>query len=541
MPANSTVTTDLDMPGLIAESIRRTPGQVAIGVADGSMPLTYRQLDELARSLARQLSGAGLTGADTVALYCDNRPEFVIAMLAAWQLGAAVAPINPRLAAAEVPARLTATGASAVLLPVPLRRGYPAGALPAWAIKVDAGGSEVTFTAVPSGAGAREGARAAKVPAQRGQAPGEARRTGAALLLATAGSTGRPNVVPLTHVNLAASVRGIRSCYHLGPGDATLVVMPLFHGHGLVAGLLATLASSGAAYFPASGRFSAHLFWSEIIRTNATWYTAVPTIHQILLARAATEYPADNRPALRFIRSCSAPLAPAVLRKTEELFGAPMIEAYGMTEATHQAASNPLPDDGVHKEGSVGLPSGLQIRIVSPDGTSAGTSAGISTGTGEVGEVCVRGLAVANGYLNDPQATAMAFGNGWFHTGDLGHLDSDGYLFLNGRIKEIINRGGEKIAPQTVEAVLLSHPGVQEAAAFAVPDPEYGEDVNAAVILQPDSDATEADLKRHCQARLAAFEIPARIYVLDRFPRTTKGDADRRALAAAFTRPQPSA
>ncbi|HEY6792205.1 MAG TPA: AMP-binding protein [Trebonia sp.] len=533
MPANLTVTTDLDMPGLIAESIRRTPGQVAIGVADGSMPLTYRQLDQLARSLARQLSGAGLTGADTVGLYCDNRPEFVIAMLAAWQLGAAVAPINPRLAAAEVPARLTAAGASAVLLPVPLRRGYPAGALPAWAIKVDAGGSAVTFTAVPSGSGTG----AAKVPAQRGQDPGEARRTGAALLLATTGSTGKPKVVPLTHVNLAASVREICSCYHLGPGDATLVVMPLVHGHGLVAGLLATLASSGAAYFPAAGRFSAHLFWNEIIRTNSTWYTAVPTIHQILLARAATEYPADNRPALRFIRSCSAPLAPAVLHRTEELFGAPMIEAYGMTETTHQAASNPLPDDGVHKEGSVGLPSGLQIRIVSPDGTSAGTS----IGTEEIGEVCVRGPAVANGYLNDPQATAMAFGNGWFHTGDLGHLDSDGYLFLNGRIKEIINRGGEKIAPQTVEATLLLHPGVQEAAAFAVPDPEYGEDVNAAVILQPDSDATEADLKRHCQARLAAFEIPARIYFLDRFPRTTKGDADRRALAAAFTRPQPPA
>ncbi|MCW2933410.1 MAG: sauT [Actinomycetia bacterium] len=529
MPAHSTVTADLDMAGLIAESIRRTPGQVAIGVADGSMPLTYRQLDQLARSLARQLSGAGITSADTVALYCDDRPEFVIAMLAAWQLGAAVAPINPQLAAAEVPARLTAAGASAVLLPVLLRRGYPAGALPAWAIKADAGGSAVTLTAVPSGSGTG----AAKVPAQRGQDPGKASRTSAALLLATTGSTGEPKVVPLTHANLAASVRGIRSCYHLGPGDATLVVMPLFHSHGLVGGLLATLASSGAAYFPAAGRFSAHLFWNEITRTNATWYTAVPTIHQILLARAATEFPAGNRPALRFIRSCSAPLAPAVLHRTEELFGAPMIDAYGMTETTHQAASNSLPDDGGHKEGSVGLPSGLQIRIVTPDGTPAGTE--------EVGEVCVRGPAVADGYLNDPQATAMAFVNGWFHTGDLGHLDVDGYLFLKGRIKEIINRGGEKIAPQTVEAALLSNPDVQEAAAFAVPDPKYGEDVNAAVILQPDSDATEADLKRHCQAGLAAFEVPARIYFPDRFPRTAKGDPDRRALAAAFTGPQPAA
>jgi len=436
-----------------------------------------------------------------------------------------------------VGARQAAAGASAVLLPRPLRAAYPAGDLPgdlpAWGIEADAYASEVTFTAVHPG----PGPDAARVPAQRAQTAGrsrrrEAGRSSVALLLATTGSTGKPKIVPLTHANLAASVAGICSGYHLGPGDATLVVMPLFHGHGLVGGLLATLASSGAAYLPAAGRFSAHLFWEEIGRANATWYTAVPTVHQILLARAATDYPAAYRPGLRFIRSCSAPLAQAVLHKTEEYFGAPMIVAYGMTETAHQVATNPLPGDGPRRKGSVGLPTGLQVRIINADGSVAES--------GKTGEVCVRGPALTEGYLNDPKATAAAFADGWFRTGDLGHLDSDGFLYLNGRIKEIINRGGEKIAPQTVEAVLLANPAVEEAAAFAVPDAKYGEDVNAAVVLQPDTEATEADLKGYCQARLAPFEVPARIYLLDRFPRTSKGDADRRALAAAFTRPPPA-
>jgi acyl-CoA synthetase (AMP-forming)/AMP-acid ligase II len=229
------------------------------------------------------------------------------------------------------------------------------------------------------------------------------------------------------------------------------------------------------------------LFWDEITSAKATWYTAVPTVHQILLARAATDYPAANPPALRFIRSSSAPLAPAVLCRTEKQFGAPMISAYGMTETAHQAASNPLPRAGVRKDASVGLASGLQIRII--------TAGGAPAAAGEIGEVCVRGPALTDGYLNDPQATAAAFTGGWFHTGDLGYLDSAGYLFLSGRIKDMINRGGEKIAPHTVEMVLLSHPAVQDALAFPVPDPKYGEEVSAAVILQPGRQAGPAHRK----------------------------------------------
>jgi acyl-CoA synthetase (AMP-forming)/AMP-acid ligase II len=477
-----------------------------------------------AHQLARQLNQAPKSQGAPIGLYCDNCPEFVIGLLAAWTAGAAGVPVDPQLTAPEVRARLNMTGARRVLVPRHLRARYPTGAnaITAWTVDIAPDGTEVAISGIDAATGTDRGDSR-----RPGNAVGPLLQPDVALLLFTTGSTGTPKIVPLTHANLAASVAGIRSTYSLGPDDATLLVMPLFHGHGLIAGLLATLASSGAAYFPASGRFSAHAFWDEIARTGATWYTAVPTIHQILLARAATDYPARNPPPLRFIRSCSAALAPAVLHITEQKFGAPVIPAYGMTETAHQAASNPLPQDGASKDDSVGFPTGLEIRII--------TSAGKRVHPGDTGEVCVRGPALTNGYLNDPAVTAAAFADGWFHTGDLGHLDSSGYLFLSGRIKEMINRGGEKIAPHAVEIVLLSHPAVQDALAFAVPDPKYGEEINAAVILQPGQTATEADLQEHCRAQLSAFEIPKKIYFLDRFPRTAKGDGDRRALAAAIT------
>jgi oxalate---CoA ligase len=517
------------MAELVQASISRTPDRVAVGVAGGGMRLSYRQLGQQAHNLARQLEGALPSAAGPIALYCDNCPEFVVGLLAAWITGATVVPVDPQLTAPEIRARLAAVGARGVLVPQHLRESYPAnaGAIPVWGLGIGADGADVAMT----GIGPRSGAGPAG-PSPAAHPAAAPAHPGHALLLFTAGSTGTAKIVPLSHANLAASVAGVRSTYELAPDDATLLVMPLFHGHGLIGGLLATLATGGAAYLPASGRFSAHAFWDEIAQAEATWYTAVPTIHQILLARAATNYPASNPPVLRFIRSCSATLAPAVLHQMEEEFGAPVIPAYGMTETAHQAASNPLPRDGACKDASVGLPTGLQMRIMTSNGQSAGTD--------QAGEVCVCGPALADGYLNDPGATAAAFTDGWFHTGDLGYLDSAGYLFLTGRIKDMINRGGEKIAPHAVETVLLSDPAVQDALAFPVPDPEYGEEINAAVILRPGQHATEAGLQQYCRGQLTAFEIPKKIYFLDRFPRTVKGDTDRRALAAAFTHP-PSA
>jgi oxalate---CoA ligase len=360
-------------------------------------------------------------------------------------------------------------------------------------------------------------------------APGEHAGPGdVALLLSTAGSTSAPKVVPLTSSNVAASVRGICATYRLGPQDATLLVMPLYHGHGLIAGLLASLAGGGAVYVPGAGRFSASTFWTEMVNVGATWYTAVPTIHQILLQRAAAEYPRDNPPRLRFIRSCSAPLASPVFHHLESAFSAPVLPAYGMTETAHQAASNPLPTVGPVKAGSAGLATGVDLRIA---------GRGEVLGPGTPGEVCIRGAAVASGYLDDPEATAAAFADGWLHTGDLGYQDHDGYLFLTGRIKELINRGGEKFSPQQIDAVLLSNPKVQNALSFGVPDEKYGEEVNAAVILKRGQDAGERELEAHCRSELGEAGTPKRIFFVSEFPLTSKNAGDRRKLAAQFGSP----
>lgn len=258
-----------------------------------------------------------------------------------------------------------------------------------------------------------------------------------ALFLHTSGTTSRPKGVPLTQMNLASSVQNIKSVYELTESDSTVIVLPLFHVHGLLAGLLSSLGAGAAVTLPAAGRFSASTFWQDMLTYNATWYTAVPTIHQIILDRHLAN-PEPVYPKLRFIRSCSASLAPVILARLEEAFGAPVLEAYAMTEATHLMSSNPLPENGPHKPGSVGRPVGQEMAILDENGVPQEPEA--------KGEVCIRGPNVTKGYKNNPEANKAAFQFGWFHTGDIGYFDSDGYLHLVGRIKELINRGGKYIS-----------------------------------------------------------------------------------------------
>jgi acyl-CoA synthetase (AMP-forming)/AMP-acid ligase II len=295
--------------------------------------------------------------------------------------------------------------------------------------------------------------------------------------------------------------------------------MPLFHGHGLIGAALATLASGGAAIVPS--RFSASQFWELFRKHGVTWYTAVPTIHQILLQRADSDGAPDH--GAWFIRSCSAALAPAVLANLEKRFGAPVLEAYGLTEAAHQVASNPLPPRP-HKPGTVGVGTGVEIAIIDEKGRHLTPNSR--------GEVVVRGPDVMRGYYNDPEATTTAFINGWLRTEDAGVLDDDGYLTLTGRIKELINRGGEKISPSEIDDVLLEHPAVAEAAAFGVPDAKYGEEVWAAVVLKGDADADQ--LQAFCRARLADFEVPKVIRIISTLPRNAMGKVERRVLTALF-------
>ena len=501
---------------LLADRLKAQPDAIAVALTDGRVALSCRQLQEAVEAFAASLLAAGIQPGDRVALVLPNSIEFVVAFLAITRIRAMAAPLNPEYRAGEFEFFLEDLGA-VVLLDVPgeganRQAGQAADTLgkPVWRVRREGANVEL---ALPT---------AGPVGSPHPPTPVEP-ETDVALFLHTSGTTSRPKGVPLTHANLMASVRNIGQTYEFNGEDRSVLVMPLFHVHGLMAGLLAPLAAGAAVYIPESGRFSASHFWRDMAACQATWYTAVPTIHQILLARYETDYPRDDPPRLRFIRSCSSPLAPSVLNEMEAKFGAPVLEAYAMTEAAHQIASNPLPKQGPRKPGSVGQGRGVRIAILDPDLNELPP--------GREGEICIQGENVTRGYWNNPQATEEAFAGGWFHTGDQGCLDAEGYLTLTGRIKDIINRGGEKIAPSRVDEVLLSHPGVAEAVTFGAPDPKYGEEVNAAIVLKPGVTVTAEALRAHCLTELSAFAVPKRFFFVESLPRTGSGKVQRRKVA----------
>jgi acyl-CoA synthetase (AMP-forming)/AMP-acid ligase II len=332
-----------------------------------------------------------------------------------------------------------------------------------------------------------------------------------ALLLHTSGTTSRPKQVPLRHRNLMASARGIAEFYELTAADVSFCMMPLFHVHGLVASTFAAMAAGGAVVTPR--RLVPRRMWGQLDEHAVTWVSAGPTLHSMALDRRDDGPPPRT---LRFVRSCSSALSPALLERCEAAYGAPMLEAYGMTEASHQMTSNPLPPRG-HIAGSVGVSAGAEVRIVDEHGNDV-----------EVGEVAIRGPGVMSGYLANDAANATAFFDGWFRTGDRGRL-REGYLHLEGRLKELIIRGGENISPGEIEDALRSHPAVVDAVAFGIASEKYGEEVGAAVALSDDADT--AALQAHCRERLAAFKVPAQIFVLGEIPRTATGKLQRRRIA----------
>jgi acyl-CoA synthetase (AMP-forming)/AMP-acid ligase II len=334
-----------------------------------------------------------------------------------------------------------------------------------------------------------------------------------ALLLHTSGTTRRPKQVPLLQRNLLASVRAIAAHYRLGAADVSYCAMPLFHVHGLIASTLAQLAVGGSVVTPR--RLSHRRYWQQAGAHGITWVSASPTIHTQLI-----EHGTGSAPSIRFVRSCSSALSPALLRRLEELYQAPVLEAYGMTEASHQMTSNPLPP-ARHLPGSVGIQAGAEVRIVD--------QAGRGLPAGQPGEVAVRGPGLTPGYLGDPEANADSFFDGWFRTGDRGVLE-DGYLRLEGRIKELIIRGGENISPGEVEDALKAHPAVSDAVCFGIDDDKYGQVVGAAVVLKGEADP--AQLRASCRASLADFKVPKVIHVVNEIPRTPTGKIQRSLVAA---------
>jgi acyl-CoA synthetase (AMP-forming)/AMP-acid ligase II/acetyltransferase-like isoleucine patch superfamily enzyme/acyl carrier protein len=341
-----------------------------------------------------------------------------------------------------------------------------------------------------------------------------------ALVLHTSGTTSRPKIVPLSQTNICRSGSNIASTLALTETDRCLNVMPLFHIHGLMGAVLASI-HAGASIVCTPG-FDPEKFFGWLDTFQPTWYTAVPTIHQAVLARAEANKEIIGKRPLRFIRSSSAAMPTQVMGELERVFNTQVIEAYGMTEAAHQMASNPLAPRP-RKPGSVGIAAGPEVAIMDETGRLLPA--------GETGEVVIRGANITNGYENNPKANESSFTNGWFRTGDQGKFDSDGYLFLTGRLKEIINRGGEKIAPREVDDVLMQHPDVQQAVTFAVPHPTLGEDVAAAVVLKRGAQATETDIRAFAAARLAEFKTPKQLLVVDEIPKGATGKLQRIGLA----------
>lgn len=468
-----------------------------------SYPSLLRQAESLAKSFP----------SNTVVSSClSNSIESVLVYLAIGSAGSAQSPLNPEYSESEFESflRLSPGG---LVVPASGNSAAEAAAtklgLPILRIDFGADG-----TVVFNGNHPRRTCEPHLVSAEQ-----------TAVILYTSGTTGYPKTVPLSHANIIASVQNIVQTYALSESDSTLAVMPFFHTHGLVGSLSSTLVSGGTVILPSSGKFSASTFFNELVANGCTWYTAVPTIHQILLGvdGSLLKEPLNR---LRFIRSCSSALAPVLLHELERKFGVEMIEAYALSETCHEITSNPL--GGRRKPGTVGLTHDkIIVRIYCENGRQ------LPLGTS--GEVCVKGPTVIEGYLNNHEANARAFfDKHFFRTGDQGVIDSEGFLTITGRIKEIIDRGGEKISPLELDAILLAHPAVSEAITFPIPHQTYGETVGGAVVLKPSLNVSEAEIINFVASKVARFKVPARVFITGSLPKTATGKIQRRVVASHF-------
>ena len=490
-----------DLPSLL----NAAPGNsTAVIIPETGTAITYESLRRQVNGMAEELAGIGVRRGERVANVLPNGLPTIVAFLAGSIAGTA-APLNPAYRFDEFCFYLEDTSAKVLLVPPEgveeARRAAEHLKVPVYVVQMDDQGY-VSIVGSP----------------KKGSV-GPLNPEDVALVLHTSGSTGRPKRVPLKHKNLAVSCENVAKTYQLKANDVSLCVMPLFHIHGLVASTLSTFLTGGTVVVP--GKFNPMSFWRTVREHGVTWYSCVPTIHQLSVARL-NEKP-EGLEKLRFVRSCSSALSPVLMEKLEKVIQVPVLEAYGMTEASHQMCSNPLPPRA-RKAASVGPGTGVKVAIMDEEGNLLSS--------GELGEVVIQGPNVIEGYENNPEANAKSFTNGWFRTGDQGTIDAEGYLHLTARIKELINRGGEKIAPLEIDEVMLAHPCVAEAVAFGMPHPTWGEEVAIAVVLKEPQ--TEAVLIEHCKQHLADFKVPRKIHIVEKIPRTATGKIQRRALASAF-------
>lgn len=504
-------TTFTTLHEMIAAHARQTPDATAI-TGPSAVPLSYHGLEKLVERTVARLNALGIGRGDRVALVLPNCPEMATAFVAVAS-GATCAPLNTAYRAEEFEFYLSDLKACALVVAAGSES-------PARAVAERLGVAVLELTAQPElGAGTftLHGPAVAEAPSRGGPAQTD----DVALILHTSGTTSRPKIVPLTHTNVCASARNISNTLQLTPADRELHLMPLFHIHGLIAGVLAPLAV-GSQIFCTPG-FNALKFFGWMKECKPTWYTAVPTMHQTILARASGNMDVIAANPLRFLRSSSSSMPTQVIAELERVFKAPLIESYGMTEAAHQMASNPLPP-AKRIPGSVGIAGGPEVAIMDNDGNL------LPPGT--IGEVVIRGDNVTLGYENNPKANAEGFTHGWFRTGDQGSMTEDGYLTLTGRLKEIINRGGEKVSPLEVDEVLMDHPAVMQVVTFAMPHDKLGEEVAAAVVLREGQALTEKELREFAAKHLADFKVPKKILFMAEIPKGATGKLQRIGLAA---------
>lgn len=499
---------DQAAPATVYELILGHPAdQPALRSTDGSK-LTYGQLREQIDSTRTALSTWGVGRGDAVALVLENGPHMAAAF-ACVASAAAAAPLHPGLREHEFRDSLDSLRAKALIV----------GSGDESAAAAAASGLEIPILQLER----MTASGGFRLPRGSGPKPvrtGPATSDDPGLLLHTSGTTARPKLVPLTHANLTASARNIAATLQLVPGDTCLNVMPLFHIHGLVGALLSSLCAG--AEMVATPGFQALRFFHWLDSLRPTWYSAVPTMHQAIVQRAARNRARLARARLRLIRSSSAALAPTVLASLEDAFASPVIESYGMTEAAHQMTSNPLPP-GERKAGTVGIAAGPEAAVMDVSGQILNSL--------EIGEIVVRGANIMDGYVDNPEANTAAFSGGWFRTGDQGFRDADGFFTITGRLKELINRGGEKISPREIDEALLEHPSVAQAVAFAVPHAKLGEEIAAAVVLQDGASLTQRQLREFAAERLAGYKVPRQVLFLDGIPKGPSGKLKRVGLA----------
>ncbi|KAK8048959.1 peroxisomal-coenzyme A synthetase [Apiospora phragmitis] len=484
---------------------------VAVIVPSKPTPLTvtYGGLESECLSFQRKLAELGIGQASAVSIATVNSYEFIVSFLAtSWQRAIA-APLNPAYKQEEFEFYIDDLKSAIVLVP----RGAHEAGTPAVraAQKYSAAIAECYWDDVKN--------EVALDVKELGQLKGKSQeKVLEAQSNDIASSCIQVELLGDPKLNLTRTMENIRGTYQLTQEDRTMLVMPLFHVHGLMCALLAPLSTGGSVVVPA--KFSASEFWVDFVEHKANWYTAVPTIHQILLKSPIP----DPVPQIRFIRSCSSPLSPAVFEKLEATFHAPVLEAYAMTEAAHQMTSNPLPP-AQRKPGTVGLGQGVEVKILGDSGDEVAR--------GAEGEICIRGPNVTAGYLNNPDANASSFHrpSGFFRTGDQGRLDEDGYVVITGRIKELINKGGEKISPIELDNVLARHPAIAEAVSFAIPDEMYGQEIGVAVVLRPGETLDEAGLRAWTAEKVAKFKVPKKVYFTEVMPKTATGKIQRRIVA----------